>query len=434
MRKLDIIKCPFTAVNDKYIGRVVDTLLDEILSISGAVLIEGPKWCGKTRTAKEKARSTLYVQDPDTRDSTLKLADTTPSVLLKGKVPRLIDEWQLAPKLWDAVRFSVDERNTPGQFILTGSATPEYDEKRHTGTGRFFKLFMRPMSLFESGESNGSVSLRELFDTAAETEGHSDMTIERLAFIMARGGWPGLLNDSERSALMKMQNYVNFIVDEDMSRVDGVKRNPVAIRNLLKSLSRNNSTMAGLSTIWKDMNGDEDTISDKTVSSYINALRRIFIVEDVPGWNPSLRSKTAIRTAPKRNFVDPSIAIAALNTTPEGLLHDFNTFGFMFESLCVRDLRVYSQPLNGDVFHFRDKNGLEIDIIVQLRDDRWGAIEVKLGSKEIELGAKNLLKLKERIDTERMKQPSFLMIMTSTGYAYKRDDGILVVPIGCLKD
>jgi len=421
-------------MNDEYLDRVIDNLLDEILEISGAVLIEGPKWCGKTRTAKEKAKSTLYVQDPDTRDSTLKLADTKPSILLQGKVPRLIDEWQLAPKLWDAVRFAVDERNIPGQFILTGSATPEYDEKRHSGTGRFFKLYMRPMSLYESKESDGSVSLRDLFDSKTKVEGYSELSIEMLASVMARGGWPGLIKDPERSALLKMRNYVDFIANEDMSRVDGIKRDPATVRNLLRSLARNVSTMASTSTIWNDMSGDDDRISDKTVTSYINALRRIFIVEDVPGWSPSLRSKTAMRTSPKRHFADPSIAIAALNTTPEGLLHDFNTYGFMFESLCVRDLRVYSQPIGGEVFHYRDKNGLEIDAIIQLRDDRWGAIEVKLGSKEIEEGARNLLKLREKIDNDKMKRPSFLMILTSTGYTYERDDGVLIVPIGCLKD
>jgi len=417
----------------KYLPRIIDKYLDSALEASGAVLIEGAKWCGKTSTAKQRASSVLFMQDPDYTLSYLKAADTKPSLLLKGDTPRLIDEWQMAPVLWDAVRFAVDERNEAGQFILTGSAVPLDDVLKHTGTGRIARILMRPMSLYESMESNGAVLLKDLFDGKTDVEGISSLTIESLAFALVRGGWPASIGVKESVALKRAYNYVDAVINQDVSHVDGIEKNPARVRALMRSYSRNITTMANMSTIRNDIAGDEDTISEKTIASYINALRRIYVIEDVPAWNPAMRSKTAIRTSPKRHFVDPSIAAAVMRATPQSILEDFNTFGFLFESLCVRDLRIYSQALDGEVFHYRDKSNLEADIIVHLNDGRWGAIEVKLGSKEIEEAARNLLKLKEKIDLEKMKAPSFLMILTGTQLAYRREDGVFIVPIGCLK-
>jgi len=417
----------------KYLPRIIDQYLDSALEASGAVLIEGAKWCGKTSTAKQKAASVLLMQDPDYTLSYLKAADTKPSLLLKGETPRLIDEWQMAPVLWDAVRFAVDERNAAGLFILTGSAVPLEDVLKHTGTGRIVRILMRPMSLYESMESNGAVSLKDLFDGKTDIEGISSLTIENLAFALVRGGWPASIGAKESVALRRAYNYVDAVINQDVSRVDGIEKSPARVRALMRSYSRNIATMANMSTIRNDIAGDEDTISEKTIASYINALRRIYVIEDVPAWNPAMRSKTAIRTSPKRHFVDPSIAAAVMRATPQSILEDFNTFGFLFESLCVRDLRIYSQALDGEVFHYRDKSNLEADIIVHLNDGRWGAIEVKLGSKEIEEAAQNLLKLKEKIDLEKMKAPSFLMVLTGTQLAYRREDGVFNVPIGCLK-
>ena len=418
----------------EYLKRVVDPYLKERLKSSGAVLIEGAKWCGKTSTARNISGSNLFMQDPDKRESYLGLAYMKPSTLLKGKTPRLIDEWQTAPILWDAVKFAVDERSLPGQFILTGSAVPQDDEILHTGTGRISRILMRPMSLFESLESNGTVSLADLFNGNSDVAAHSELTLENLAFAITRGGWPNSIKKEEKASLRDSYDYVESVINIDTSRVDGVKRNPKTVRDVMKSLSRNISSVANISTIRDDISGDDDLVSEKTVASYINALRRIFVVEDVPAWSPSLRSKTTIRTSPKRHFVDPSIATATLRISPNGLLEDFNTFGLLFESLCIRDLRVYSQVLDGEVFHYRDKSGLEIDVVVCLADGRWGAIEVKLGSKEIEKGVANLIKAKEKIDTDKMKEPSFLMVLTATEYAYERDDGVYVVPIGCLRN
>lgn len=417
-----------------YIERIVDAQLERYLKASGAVLIEGAKWSGKTSTAKEKSSSILLMQDPRRVKQNVSLAKTDPAVLLEGAVPRLIDEWQLAPELWDAVRYTVDERGQPGQFILTGSSSPAKDPTRHSGTGRIFRITMRPMSLYESGESNGSVSLNDLFSGAETVSGTSDLSLLDLGSVLTRGGWPGSLGVSEDVALLNMQMYVESIINTDISSVDGVNRNPVAVRELMRSLSRNISTPSAMSTIRKDMMGDDDSISDKTVSSYINTLRRIFIVEDVPAWNPSLRSKTAIRESPKRHFADPSIATAMMRLSPDSLLDDPKTFGLLFESMCIRDLRVYSQSIDGEVFHYRDRNDLEADAVVHLKDGRWCAIEIKLGVDSINDGARNLLKLKNKIDTDRMKGPSFLMVLTSSGYAYKREDGVIVVPIGCLKN
>lgn len=416
-----------------YLQRVCDKLLASELKASGAVLIEGAKWCGKTSTAQQAARSSLYMQDPDKTSSYLAAADTKPSLLLNGETPKLIDEWQMAPVLWDAVRFEVDKRNKPGQFILTGSAVPSDNLVAHSGTGRISRLLMRPMSLWESGDSNGSISLKELFDKNTDISATSNLSIEKIAFLICRGGWPASVSQENESALKMATNYVESVINMDVQRVDGVEKNPERVRMLLRSLARNISTMISGQTIMADMESNDIGISEKTLSSYLNALRRIFVIEDTPAWMPSLRSKTAIRTSPKRNFVDPSIATAVMRTNPSGLLNDFETFGFMFESLCTRDMRIYAQANDGAVFHYRDKNELESDMIISLRDGRWAPVEVKLGNKQIDEAAKNLLFLQSKINTEKMGKPSFLMVVTGGEFAYTRDDGVLVVPIGCLK-
>ena len=421
-------------MEQKYLSRIADSVLEKALEAFGAVLIEGPKWCGKTWTAKEKAKSVLFMQDPDHNASYLKAADTKPSLLLKGDTPRLIDEWQTAPVLWDAVRFAVDQRGNRGQFILTGSAVPKDNAVQHTGTGRISRMIMRPMTLFESLESGGSVSLTDLFNGTTDGECISDLTIEELAFALTRGGWPASVGEKESVAMRQVYEYVDAVINMDISRVDEVEKSPARVRALMRSLARNISTTAAISTIQGDMASDEETISDKTISSYLNALRRIFVVEDLPAWSPAMRSKTTIRTSSKRHFVDPSIATAVLRATPESLLQDFNTFGLLFESLCVRDLRIYAQAIDGDVFHYRDRNDLEADAVVHLKDGRWGAIEVKMGAKEIETAAENLKTLRKKVNTEKMKAPSFLMVMTATELGYQRKDGVYITPAGCLRD
>lgn len=414
--------------------RLCDTELQTALKSSGAVLIEGAKWCGKTSTAGNASRSVLFMQDPDNSGSYLAMADTKPSLLLKGETPRLIDEWQMAPVLWDAVRFEVDKRGETGQFILTGSAVPSDNVTAHTGTGRISRLMMRPMSLFESLESNGTVSLYALFNGLQDIEAISELSIEQIAFALCRGGWPASVKLQGPAALRMAMDYVEAVINYDVSRVDNVEKNPERVRLLLRSLARNIATTATYQTISNDIEATDITISDKTISSYMNSLRRIFLVEDLPAWSPSLRSKTAIRTSPKRHFVDPSIAAAVLRTNPEGILKDFQYFGFLFEALCTRDIRVYAQNNDGDVFHYRDKSGLESDLIVRLRDGRWAAIEVKLGKKQIDEAAENLLTLKARINEDKMGEASFLMIITGGQYAYRRSDGVFVVPVGCLRD
>ncbi len=419
----------------KYLPRIADKLLAERLTSSGAVLVEGPKWCGKTRTAIEASGSQLFMQDPDMRASYLKAADTKPSLLLQGESPRLLDEWQTAPVLWDAVRYAVDRNGQPGQFILTGSAVPEDHATLHTGTGRISRMMMRPMSLFESEESNGSVSLKSLFEGETDISSFSTLSIEQIAHAIVRGGWPASIGESERAASRHAIDYVEAIINQDVSRVDGVEKDPFRVRALMRSLSRNISTLSTIKTISDDTAmGDSDKVSDKTVSQYLRALSRIFVTEDIPAWKPALRSKTAVRTSPKRQFVDPSIATAVMRMTANSLLNDFNYFGFLFESLCERDLRIYSEANDGQVFHYRDSSGLECDAVIALNDGRWAAVEIKLGSKEIEEAAAHLIELKNRVNAKKMREPSFLMILTGTELAYKRDDGVLTVPAGCLRD
>ncbi|MFH0759509.1 MAG: DUF4143 domain-containing protein [Bacteroidota bacterium] len=416
-----------------YIIRISDRLLKSMLESSGAVLVEGAKWCGKTQSSLRIANSVVFMQDPDQSPGYMALADTKPSLLLEGETPLLLDEWQMAPVLWDAVRFAVDKRGRTGQFILTGSATPSDNETSHSGTGRIARMLMRPMSLFESNESNGNISLKELFDGKTDIAAKSTLTIEQLAHAICRGGWPVAVISRNQSPRIAM-NYVDALINLDIHRVDGIEKDPVRVRLLLQSLARNISTLATAKTIMDDMQVYEASITDKTLGSYLNALRRLYVVEDVPAWQPSLRSKTAIRTANKRQFVDPSIATAALRTNAKGIICDFETFGFLFESLCTRDLRIYSQAIDGGVFHYRDKSELECDLIIKLNDGRWAPAEVKMGNKQIEDAAANLIKLSNKIDAGKMNKPSFLMVLTGGQVAYRRPDGVLVVPIGCLKD
>lgn len=421
-----------------YKKRIADDILKRKLEGKGAVLIEGPKWCGKTTTAEQVAASVLYMDDPEKKAQNVTMAELSPKRLLAGETPRLIDEWQLAPKLWDAIRFEVDHRGEMGQFVLTGSAVPaDTKEIAHTGTGRFTWLTMRPMSLYESGDSTGQVSLRELFQGADDVVGESDIDLDRLAFLTCRGGWPQAIDMRDEIALDQAVDYYDAVVNSDINRADGVQKNPERVKRLMRSYARNQGTQIANTVIAEDVSGSGViSMSDETTAQYIDALRKIFVVEDMPAWNPNLRSKAAIRTLDTRYFVDPSIAAAALGIGPEDLLNDLNTFGFIFETLGVRDLRVFADALNGTVYHYRDKDGLECDAVVHLRNGAYGLIEIKLGGDRlIEEGAKSLLTLSGKLDTAKMKQPSFLMVLTGTGdYAYRRTDGVFVVPIGCLKD
>lgn len=385
-------------------------------------------------SAEQLAGSAVFMQDMDRSKAYLDMADTKPSLLLNGESPRLIDEWQMAPVLWDAVRAEVDRRKVPGQFILTGSAVPRDNVTAHTGTGRIARLMMRTMSLYESRESTGEVSLAALFDGTQQEGAVSRLSIEELAYVICRGGWPASLTFPREDAMEVARNYVDAIVETDISRVDGVDRNPQRVRRLLMSLARNICTMATNVTIQQDVSSGDVSIASPTLETYLNALSRIFVIDDTPAWAPAMRSKSALRTAAKRNFVDPSIAVAALRSGPGKLLDDFETFGFMFESLCHRDMKVYAQANDGDVYHYRDRNNLEADMIIALRDGRWAPVEVKLGSRQIDEAAANLLKLASKVDSERMGHPSFMMVLTGGEFAYRRSDGVWVVPIGCLKD
>ncbi len=418
-----------------YRKRISDELLQFHLESKGAVLVEGAKWCGKTTSASQVAKSILYMQDPKRVEQNLELARLNPEILLKGEVPRLIDEWQMAPKLWDAIRFEVDQRDDFGQFILTGSSTPaDMSQIHHSGVGRFAKMLMRPMSLYESGDSTGEVSLQALFD-GKPVVGISEMTIEPLAFLICRGGWPKALNGSERVALKQAIDYYQVTIENDISRVDGVNRSAQRADRVLRSYTRAIATQTTMESILQDICA-EDTISIDTLNAYLDALKKTFVIEESLAWNPNLRSKTAIRTANTRYFTDPSIGVAALGLGPKDLINDLNTMGLFFENLCVRDLRVYAESFGGSVFHYRDKTGLECDAVIHLRNGNYGLIEIKLGGAHaIKEGAKTLNKLASKIDTDRMKEPAFKMILIGVGtYAYQREDGIFVVPIGCLRN
>lgn len=433
-----------------YKNRVADRLLAEKLEAFGAVLIEGPKYCGKTTLATQQARSILSMADTDTLGQNLALARTNISRLLAGETPRLIDEWQIAPQFWDAVRNEVDKRNEDGQFMLTGSAVPPKPKKdesgniieeeniHHTGTGRISRLRLRTMSLWESEDSTGDVSLEELFINPGTVDGVSNINLDRLAYLTCRGGWPkAVLKKSEKAALAQAFDYYDSVVSNDIKRVDDIDRDEELTKRIMRSYARNQGTQATVGTILADIksNGDE-RMSDSTVYSYIKALKEIFVIEDSIAWNPNLRSKTAIRTSDTRYFIDPSIATAALGMGPKDLINDMATFGFIFETLAIRDLRVYADALDGKVYHYRDKNNLECDAVIHLRNGSYGLVEVKIGGAElIKEGAESLKTLSSKIDSTRMKTPSFMMVLTGIGkFAYKRpEDGVLVVPIGCLK-
>lgn len=421
-----------------YRKRIADDVLARKLEGKGAVLIEGPKWCGKTTTAEQIAASVLYMDEPERKTQNIAMSELNPKRLLTGAVPRLIDEWQLAPKLWDAIRFEVDHRGEPGQFVLTGSAVPaDTREITHSGTGRFTWLTMRPMSLYESGDSSGEVSLRALFDGVVEVDGASTLDIDRLAFLVCRGGWPQAVDMRDEVALDQAMDYYDAVVRSDINRADDVQKNPEKVRRLMRSYARNQGSQIPNTVLAQDVAAnDEAPISDETVASYVAALRRIFVVEDMPAWNPNLRSKTAIRSSDTRYYIDPSIAAAALGIGPNDLVNDLKTFGFLFETLCIRDLRVFADALNGAVYHYRDKDGQECDAVVHLRNGKYGLIEIKLGGdKLVEDGAESLKTMAVKIDTDKMQAPSFLMVLTGVGdYAYRRRDGVYVVPIGCLKN
>lgn len=421
-----------------YRNRIADAILKRKLEGKGAVLIEGPKWCGKTTTAEQIASSVLYMDDPERKEQNMAMSEMNPKRLLQGKAPRLIDEWQLAPKLWDAIRFEVDHRGDLGQFILTGSAVPaDTREIAHSGTGRFAWLTMRPMSLYESGDSTGQVSLKDLFDGNREIDGESRLSMDRLAFLVCRGGWPQAVDMPEEIALEQAMDYCDAVIRSDINRADNVQKNPERVRRLMRSYARNQGGQVPNTVLAQDIAANDETpINEETVASYVNALRKIFVVEDMPAWNPNLRSKTVIRSSDTRYYVDPSIAAAALGIGPNDLINDLKTFGFLFKTLCIRDIRVFADALNGAVYHYRDKEGQECDAVVHLRNGKYGLIEIKLGGDRlIEEGAKSLKSMESKLDTEKMNAPSFLMVLTGTGdYAYRRHDGVFVVPIGCLKN
>ena len=424
---------------NKYRPRIIDIELSTRLKSIGAIVLEGAKWCGKSTTAEHHSNSAVFMDDPRRRSQYMIFAEDNPDIILNGETPRLIDEWQHVPQFWDAIRFEVDHRDDDGQFMLTGSAVPvDMKEIHHTGTGRYGWLTMRPMSLWESGESTGEVSLSDLFLTPDRIGALNKLTLPMLAFAVCRGGWPkSLQKKTEKAALSQVTEYYKAITNSDISRVDNVKRDEERAKRIMRSYARHQGSQASIATILADISTNETgNISDETVGAYLTALRKIFVIEDMPAWNPNLRSKTAVRTSDTRYYVDPSLGVAALGLGPNDLINDLNTFGLFFETMCIRDLRVYADALDGSVYHYRDKNGLECDAVVHLRNGAYGLIEIKLGGEKlIEDGAKTLTALTNIIDTSRMKAPAFCMVLTGVGdFAYRRTDGIYVVPVGCLKD
>ena len=421
-----------------YKQRIADRLLVRKLAGKGAVLLEGAKWCGKTTTAEQIARSVLYMSESGKIEQNKQLATMNPGLLLRGDKPRLIDEWQVTPQLWDSIRFEADHSHELGLFILTGSCVPaDMSSVVHSGTGRFGWVKMRPMSLWESGDSTGEVSLKDIFEGKKQIEGVSKLDLERVAFVTCRGGRPLAVDMEDDIALDQAFDYLTAVEQRDIQQADGVERDPARVHRLLRSYARHQGAQASYATMRADLADNEgDSLSEETIASYIKALKSIFVVEDVEAWNPNLRSKAAIRTSDTRYFTDPSIATAALGLGPDDLISDLNTFGLIFETLCMRDLRVFAEALNGSVYHYRDKNGLECDAVIHLRSGHYGLVEIKLGGdKLIEEGVQTLTSLAEKIDTTKMKKPSFLMVLTANGsYAYQRTDGVYVVPIGCLKD
>jgi predicted AAA+ superfamily ATPase len=416
-----------------YIPRMIDKVLQEELEAFGAVLINGPKWCGKTTTAKQLAKSVINMQHPNNKSNYIQMAQLDPMILLQGEKPRLIDEWQVAPELWDAIRYDIDESQQEGLYILTGSSKVDESKISHSGTGRISRLLMRTLSLFESKDSNGTISMKRLFDGEPLSMAKSELSIQDIATIIVRGGWPGSIGKSLSIATRQVSGYIQNIVKTEIKTIDGVERDEAKTLAVLKSLARHTSTQASDQKIVEDVAANHYSIHRNTLSDYLNVLRELYIIEDLTAWSPKLRSKTTIRTSNTRHFIDPAFAASLLNASPKDLLQDVETFGLLFESLVVRDLRVYADHLGGYVSHYRDKTGLEADAIVHLSDGRWGAAEIKLGSRELDKAASNLIKLANKIDTSNAQEPSFLMIITGTEFGYTREDGVHVVPIGCLK-
>jgi len=423
---------------NNYKKRLIERIINDKLKGVGAVVINGPKYCGKTTTALTIANSEIKIDENGMLATNIHLSEINPSLLLNGNTPRLIDEWQLAPLLWDEIRNEIDSRSFVGQFILTGSSTPiESDKITHSGAGRFSFVNMRTMSLYESLESSGEVSLETLFNNPTVIKGVNKLSLKDISYIMCRGGWPHSLDLDKNVAISIVNDYVDAIVKSDINRADGIKKNPERVMRLMRSLARNQGTQVSDLTICKDIaTNDVSSLSVETVNSYINALKKIFIIEDLRAWNPNLRSKISIRTSDTRYYVDPSIATSLLGIRPNDLINNLNTMGFLFETMAIRDLRIYAETLSGEVYHYRDKTDLECDAVIHLRNGKYGLIEIKLGGDTlIEQACKNLIRLKNKIDTNKMHEPSFLMVLVATGpYAYKRKDGIYVVPIGTLKN
>ena len=418
----------------QYLSRIVDKEIDKLMQIMGAVLIEGCKWCGKSTTGAQYAKSTIEFQNPDKRQEYDNIKNTKPSLFLNGEKPRMFDEWQMYPVVWDSIRTDVDHSGLKGQYILTGSAKPSEGATMHTGTGRISRVLMRPMSLYESGESTGEVSLNDLF-LGKDISGVSKLSLENLASVIVRGGWPASIGIDEDIKYRFAKEYVKSLIHEDVKKIDGIERNPEKMQNILRSLARNVTTQVSNSTIESDVkNIFADDISRPTLIDYLNTLEKLFVIEDLNATNLNFRSKYALRTKPKKYFVDPSIATAILDINPNDLINDLNTFGFMFESLCIRDLKIYIQSYGGNISFYRDENDFEVDAILRANNGKWAAIEIKLGAGYIDSAASNLLKFKDKVDVEKCGEPAFLAVLTGTDYSYKRNDGVYVVSIGTLKD
>lgn len=420
-----------------YIKRIVDKDISDKLSITGAVVIKGPKWCGKTTSAKRIAKSVLEMQNPDLQDNYIELANTKPSLLLEGDKPRLIDEWQLAPKLWNAVRYYVDKEGDTNQFILTGSATPKEDDTMHSGVGRFAFVTMKPLTLFESGDSNGKISLKDILDGKRDIDGiKTDLIYEKIAYVLCRGGWPNSLKLPEKQSLEIAKNYIDVLCESDISKIDGIKRNPLLAKAILKSYARQVSTIDSNQALFEDIKANYSDISDRTIIDYLEVLKKLYIIEEIEAWNPNIRSKTAIRTSPKKSMIDPSLAVAALGVSPKELMLDIRTFGLLFENLVNRDLSVYASSSGGTLKHYRDRYNLECDNIIHFDDGRYALIEIKLGGTKVKEAEEHLLTLKNLIleNEPKLGAPEFIMVITGTDMAYTTENGVLVVPIGCLKD
>ena len=420
--------------NKNYLSRLIDYEIARQMEAMGCVVIEGPKWCGKSTTGELFAKSVIRLQKRDVFEKYQVFMTTDSSKLFIGEKPMMFDEWQKLPDLWDYIRNEIDESGNSGEFILTGSAKPQEDRERHSGTGRITKVLMRPLSLWESQESTGEVSLDGLFKGKHDINAQANIKLDDIAYIICRGGWPKTIGDKRDVALRLSYNYYKSLVEDDITNVDEIKRNPERAKKILRSYARNISSAATNKTIKDDVISNDDTLDEKTFASYTNALRKLYVIEDLIAWSPKLRSAATIRSSNKRQFVDPSIAAAALGAKPNDLFNDLHTFGFLFESLCIRDLRIYAESLGGTVYHYQDSSGLEADAIVHMENGDWGAVEIKLGGNEIDCAATKLLALKNKIDVDKMKEPKFLMVLTGLDYGYRRPDGVLVVPIGCLKN